>query len=101
VQDRRQGRVVLAESERLADMTQAITAYVARRMVDREKALASDRDEPILTRPPEPSATPAPQGRLGLAFRILLEYLGIVALCVLLWMLARYGFEVWQSRQVP
>ncbi len=40
-QDTREGRTLLAESERLETMTDAVTAYVARRLVEREKLLAA------------------------------------------------------------
>ena len=39
VQDTRFGRIVLAESHEVAAMVQAVTDYVARRMVERERAL--------------------------------------------------------------
>ena len=42
VQDTRYGRAVLAESYDVAEMVQAVTRYVARRMVERERALADD-----------------------------------------------------------
>jgi hypothetical protein len=42
VQDTRYGRAVLAESYDVPDMVQAITKYVARRLVERERALADD-----------------------------------------------------------
>ncbi len=42
VQDTRYGRAVLAESHEVAEMVQAVTRYVARRMVERERALADD-----------------------------------------------------------
>ena len=42
VQDTRHGRVLLAESERLEPVVEAIATYVARRLVEREKALAAD-----------------------------------------------------------
>jgi hypothetical protein len=42
VQDTRYGRAVLAESYDVPDMVQAITRYVARRMVERERALTDD-----------------------------------------------------------
>jgi hypothetical protein len=42
VQDTRYGRAVLAESYEVAEMTQAVTRYVARRLVERERALADD-----------------------------------------------------------
>src|SRR5579885_777512 len=42
VQDTRYGRAVLAESYEVPDIVQAVTRYVARRMVERERALADD-----------------------------------------------------------
>lgn len=42
VQDTRYGRAVLAESYEVPDIVQAITHYVARRLVERERALADD-----------------------------------------------------------
>jgi hypothetical protein len=41
-QDRRHGRILLAESETLDGMVDAITAYIARRLIERERALASE-----------------------------------------------------------
>jgi hypothetical protein len=41
-QDTRYGRAVLAESYEVRDIVQAITDYVARRLVERERALADD-----------------------------------------------------------
>jgi hypothetical protein len=42
VQDTRYGRRVLAESTEIADMTAAVTDYVARRLVERERLLEGD-----------------------------------------------------------
>jgi len=42
VQDTRYGRAVLAESYEPSEIVQAVTRYVARRMVERERALADD-----------------------------------------------------------
>ncbi|HEY6831649.1 MAG TPA: hypothetical protein VI251_04095 [Pseudolabrys sp.] len=42
VQDTRYGRAVLAESYDVPEMVHAITRYVARRLVERERALADD-----------------------------------------------------------
>src|ERR1700759_3245552 len=41
VQDTRFGRIVIAESHDVATMVEAVTDYVARRMVEREHALAA------------------------------------------------------------
>lgn len=42
VQDARHGRTILAESERIEAIIDAITDYMAHRLLEREKALASD-----------------------------------------------------------
>lgn len=42
VQDTRYGRTVLAESYEVPEMVEAVTRYVARRLVERERALADD-----------------------------------------------------------
>jgi hypothetical protein len=42
VQDTRYGRAVLAESYEAPEIVQAVTHYVARRLVERERALADD-----------------------------------------------------------
>jgi len=41
VQDTRFGRVVIAESHEVGTVVDAVTAYVARRMIEREQALAT------------------------------------------------------------
>src|SRR5471032_2889676 len=42
VQDTRYGRAVLEETHEIAEMVQSITRYVARRLVERDRALADD-----------------------------------------------------------
>lgn len=42
VQETRSGRVTLAESEKVDPMVEAMTDYIARRLVEREAALAAD-----------------------------------------------------------
>jgi hypothetical protein len=42
LQDTRYGRAVLAESYEVPEMVRAVTRYVARRLVERERALADD-----------------------------------------------------------
>ena len=42
VQDTRYGRAVLAETYDVPEMVQAVTRYVARRLIERERALADD-----------------------------------------------------------
>jgi len=47
VQETRYGRAVLAESYDIPDIKQAVTRYVARRLIERERALASDAERPV------------------------------------------------------
>ena len=47
VQDTRYGRAVLGETYEVPEMVQAVTRYVARRMVERERALADDAGTPV------------------------------------------------------
>jgi hypothetical protein len=42
VQDTRYGRTVLAESHEMAELVRAITRYVARRLLERDRALADE-----------------------------------------------------------
>jgi hypothetical protein len=49
VQDTRYGRAVLAESYEVADIVTAVTRYVARRLIERERALADDAASGLAT----------------------------------------------------
>jgi hypothetical protein len=49
--DSRYGRKILAESPDVGEIVDAVTKYVARRIVERERALAAD-DRPVLLDPP-------------------------------------------------
>jgi hypothetical protein len=51
VQDTRFGRTVLAESHDVAVIVDAVTDYVARRMIEREHALATPLAEPEIEKP--------------------------------------------------
>src|SRR5579859_7340072 len=76
VQDTRYGRIVLAESHEVPAIVAAVTDYVARRMVEREHALA-----PI--KPPEPQVAEKPRRRGRLLSFVLGFVLGVLALFAL------------------
>ncbi len=82
VQDSRFGRQVLAESADSREIVAAVTKYLARRMIDRERALAGeDRADPR-------RAAPAHAGRYGrmvFAFAIGIV-VGIAALFAAAWL---------------
>jgi hypothetical protein len=58
VQDTRFGRIVLAESHDTAVIVEAVTDYVARRMIERERAMV------IAPEPQAPAAAPPRRSRL-------------------------------------
>jgi hypothetical protein len=62
LQDTRWGRRSLAETDDIRAIAKAVTDYIARRLVEREKALAADRTTTPARRTPspEPPRDPAP-----------------------------------------
>jgi len=72
VQDTRYGRIVLAESHDVPVIVEAVTGYVARRMIEREHAL-------VATPASEPEAKPKPRRR-GWGMFLLGFVLGVIAL---------------------
>jgi len=48
MQDSRYGRTILAESPNVGEMVEAVTRYVARRMIERDRALAADSRPVVL-----------------------------------------------------
>ena len=110
-QDTRYGRVLIAESQRLETIVAAVTNYVARRLIERERALASDWRsaalEPQAGRgAPQPRTLPrpavrAPKRRRGLAgaFGFVADvlnmfFIGLGAL-VFAGLLAAAGYYLW------
>ena len=74
VQDTRHGRIVLAESHDAAAIVNAVTDYVARRMIERERALAAT---PLLPEQAEAKEKPRRGGFWTFAFGFIA---GVVAL---------------------
>ena len=123
LQDTRHGRLVLADTESLGAMTEAVTKYIARRLVEREQALASLLGDGTLPRPPmpmpapppPPSAAPAPpvppppalqpmrsrgpiRRHTMRVLRICIDALGVLTLAGLFWL----GLQYVQARfQLP
>jgi hypothetical protein len=89
--DSRIGRHVLAESHEIPDIVQAVTTYVARRLVERQRALAEDPDLAARIAPKEAGRYRRRRrwrtfGALALGFLI-----GVVTLIVLALALASRG----------
>jgi hypothetical protein len=78
VQDTRFGRIVIAESHEVGAIVDAVTDYVARRMVEREHAL-------VATPMPEPAVAEKPRRRSGFwtfAFGFILGALALFGLAL-------------------
>ncbi len=88
VQDTRYGRRIVAESPNVPEIVQAVTRYVAARLVERERALASDSE--LASSAPQGVAR-APRGRFWSAVWTTIWALagGIAAFLVAAWFLAR------------
>jgi len=94
--------VLLAEAEGVGAMVAAVTDYIARRLVERERLLASlDRETPpptgaVAADPPRP---PPPRRRalvaLARLLRFVLDGLGLAALCAAVWLAVRYAQGHW------
>ena len=119
LQDTRHGRVLIAETERIDRAVAAITDYVARRLLERERALASDwrskNDEPSPTRtlarasalasaaergePTAEGADASPRrsrwSKVGDFFSFLLLALGSMTFCLILAIAAYAIWEIW------
>ncbi len=101
LQDTRHGRVIIGETEDVEDMVEAVTAYIAHRLIEREKALAVDfasggSARVSAARAMEKSAaTPPASGRfwaaLSTAYLLLVE---IVAAGAFLGLAAAVGLHV-------
>jgi len=117
IQDTRHGRVVIAETERLEPMVDAITDYVARRLIEREKALAADQtldqaarahsetQEKIAARhqTPTPAAAAAQTpSAFGRSFAFLTEILGSAAIFAFValgaWTAWKYLVALWAAK---
>ena len=106
LQDSRHGRSVIAESEDLDTIVDAVTDYVARRLLERDKALAADaRRRPAAAQRSEPANlpakvdVPAPRPRrrrfrwLAITFAFVIDLLGSIAFFTLLAMVAWYAWN--------
>ncbi len=100
-QDRRDGRVLLAEADGVGAMVAAVTDYIARRLVERERLLASlDRGATPLAgavaadpprRPPPPPRRNRALRAAALLLRFILDGLGLAALVAVVWLGVRYA----------
>lgn len=107
VQDTRAGRSVISESERIEATVRAITDYIARRLIEREKALTTlavpaNAAMPVPARGQSPAApSAAPPRQRPRAMRILarsfLFLVEIIGSAVLFGALAAAAIWAWQT----
>ncbi len=86
--DTRVGRHVLAESHDIPDIVQAVTGYVARRLIERERALHEDPDFIARVGRPEAARERRRRRRRTLGTLALGFILGVVALIVVVLLVA-------------
>jgi len=86
--DSRAGRRVLAESREIADIVKAVTDYVARRLVERERALDEDPDFMARVGGREAVRARRRQRRRGLGALALGFVLGLITLTLVAVLLA-------------
>jgi hypothetical protein len=86
--DSRMGRHVLAESHEISDIVQAVTAYVARRMVERQRALADNPDFAARVAPKEAALLKPRRGWRAFGALVLGFILGVVTLFAVALLLA-------------
>lgn len=106
VQDTRHGRTVLCESEKLDELVDAATNYIAHRLVEREKALAVDYASGGAARAltaridARQRTEPTAKRGGGLAYRALLsmtEFFGSAAFFGLIAVLALWAYRTYVS----
>lgn len=107
VQDSRAGRSVISESERIETTVRAITDYIARRLIEREKALATIAAPPNVPTPvaiqvrsgaTPPVAPPRPRpAALRVFARGFLFIVEIIGSAVLFGALAAAAIWAWQA----
>ena len=124
-QDTRHGRVLIAESPQIDRIVAAVTNYVARRLVERERALAADwrsGEAPAAAASPKAAGATKPLGAAAAArepagrrgwraavadfFGLLLQTFGAIALMALIGFAAyevwtRWGRALWTARFGP
>ncbi|MVT63692.1 hypothetical protein GPL21_01005 [Bradyrhizobium pachyrhizi] len=79
VQDTRFGRIVLAESHDVAAIVDAVTDYVARRLIEREHAMVAT-PLPVAEPPARPPVPVAPKRRGGIGMFVFGFVMGALAL---------------------
>ena len=100
VQDRRDARAVLFEGEGAHAALSAVTAYIARRLVEREQLLSSMGRSPAPIRhaaPPAPAARPAGGRGFLRAVRLVVDGFGLATLGGLAWL----GLQAGLGRYSP
>jgi hypothetical protein len=91
LQDSRFGRRILAESPEIPDIVQAVTAYVARRLIERERQLAGGAAAPELQARYFSSLRRA-RRRRGVGLLLLGAAIGVSALFAAAWFLDPFGY---------
>lgn len=95
IQETRAGRVLLAESDKVDPLAEAVTAYLGRRLVERERALSSLGDAMPVVAAPEIEAQPTPPARASRSDLFFMMLVGMILGAALL-----YAVMLWKTGAV-
>jgi len=96
LQDTRHGRIILRETADIDEMVDAVTNYIAHRLIEREKALAVDYASGGAARVVKPAKEEKPSLLNGKAFQVFLyfiEFLGSAAFFGLIAIIAMWAYK--------
>jgi hypothetical protein len=106
LQDTRHGRITLCETEQLDKMVEAVTNYIAQRLIERERALAADANTRTVSRgdapamPMESAAPPPERRKRRFAVRLFVFLVDLLGMAVLFALIAAAAWYVYKL-QVP
>jgi hypothetical protein len=107
LQDTRQGRITLAETEQLDKIVEAVTNYIAQRLIERERALAADANVPPVPRDASggtaadgPAASVPARRQRRFFVRMFIFVVDLLGVAVLFGLVAAAGWYLYKL-QVP
>ncbi len=95
IQETRAGRVLIAEGDKVDPIAEAVTSYLGRRLVERERALSSLGDDiaTLADAPVQPEAAPTGKARSYKASDLVF----MLAIGMLVGAAALYGIILWKT----
>jgi len=103
LQDTRHGRLTLSEAEQLDKMVEAVTNYIAQRLIERERALAADANARALSGDDETDGAPgdgaapvSPRCKRNFAVRFFVFLVDLLGVAMLFGLIAAAAWYVYK-----